>query len=160
MGSSWIRDQTHVFCTGRQILYYWATKEAPQYSFLLVFMVSLHVRKASHYFICLLVCMCAKVASVVSDPMDCSPPGSSVHGILQARILDWAAVPSSRGSSWPRDWICISHIFCICRWVLYHQYHLGSPSSSLIINWNTFVLLFLFFLFIVFRALCVFLYSI
>ena len=37
------------------------------------------------------------------DPMDCSPPGSSVHGILQARILEWVAMPSSRGSSWLRD---------------------------------------------------------
>ena len=37
------------------------------------------------------------------DPMDCSPPGSSVHGILQARILEWVAMPSSRGSSQPRD---------------------------------------------------------
>ena len=38
----------------------------------------------------------------LSNPMDCSPPGSSVHGILQARILEWAAMPSSRGSSQPR----------------------------------------------------------
>ena len=37
------------------------------------------------------------------DPMDCSPLGSSVHRILQARILEWVAMPSSRGSSWPRD---------------------------------------------------------
>ena len=37
-----------------------------------------------------------------SDPMDCSPPGSSVHGILQAKILEWVAMPSSRGSSQPR----------------------------------------------------------
>ena len=37
------------------------------------------------------------------DPMDCSPPGSSVRGILQARILEWVAMPSSRGSSQPRD---------------------------------------------------------
>ena len=35
--------------------------------------------------------------------MDCSPPGSSVHGILQARVLEWVAIPFSRGSSWPRD---------------------------------------------------------
>ena len=42
-----------------------------------------------------------------SVTMDCSPPGSSVHGILQARILEWVAMPSSRGSSWPRDWTCI-----------------------------------------------------
>ena len=37
------------------------------------------------------------------DPMDRSPPGSSIPGILQARILEWVAMPSSRGSSWPRD---------------------------------------------------------
>ena len=44
------------------------------------------------------------------DPMDCSPPGSSVHGILQARILEWVAMPSSRGSSQPRDPNQISRI--------------------------------------------------
>ena len=37
------------------------------------------------------------------NPMDCSPPGSSVHGILQARILEWVVMPASRGSSQPRD---------------------------------------------------------
>ena len=42
------------------------------------------------------------------DPMDCSPPGSSVHGSLQARILEWVAIPFSRESSWPRDGTCIS----------------------------------------------------
>ena len=44
------------------------------------------------------------------DPMDCSPPGSSVCGILQARILEWVAMPSSRGSSRPRYWTCISWV--------------------------------------------------
>ena len=44
------------------------------------------------------------------DPMDCSPPGSSVREILQARILEWVAPPSSRVSSQPRDWTCISCI--------------------------------------------------
>ena len=47
------------------------------------------------------------------DPMDCSPPGSSVHGILQVRILEWVAIRFSRGSSWPRDWTCISCSSCI-----------------------------------------------
>ena len=42
------------------------------------------------------------------DPMDCGPPGSSVHGILQARILVWVAMPSSRESSQPRKQIPIS----------------------------------------------------
>ena len=44
------------------------------------------------------------------NPMDCSLPGSSVHGILQARILEWVAVPSSRGSSLPRDQTHISYM--------------------------------------------------
>jgi len=52
--------------------------------------------------------------------MDCSPPGSSVHGILQARILEWVAMPSSRGSSQSRDRTHFSYISCIGRWALYH----------------------------------------
>ena len=49
----------------------------------------------------------------LGDPTDCSPPGSSVHGILQARMPAWVAVPSSRGSSRPRDWTQVSHISCM-----------------------------------------------
>ena len=45
------------------------------------------------------VCMRAQSRPSLCDPMDCSSPGSSVHGILQARILEWVAMPSSRGSS-------------------------------------------------------------
>ena len=56
----------------------------------------------------------------VCDPMDCSPRGSSVHGILQARILEWVAMPSSRGSSQPRDRTCVSYDSCIGRRVLNH----------------------------------------
>ena len=50
--------------------------------------------------------------SVVSlcDLMDCSPSGSSVLGILWARILEWVAISSSRGSSWPKDWTWVSWI--------------------------------------------------
>ena len=44
------------------------------------------------------------------DPMDCSPPDSSVHGILSARILEWSAISFSRGSSWPRDRTWLSRI--------------------------------------------------
>ena len=45
----------------------------------------------------------AQSCPTLCDPMDCSPPGSSVHGILQARILEWVAISFSRGSSQPRD---------------------------------------------------------
>ena len=47
------------------------------------------------------------------DPMHCSPPGFSVYGIIQARILDWIAIPFSRGSSWPRDQTRISCASCM-----------------------------------------------
>ena len=71
------------------------------------------------------------------DPMGCSPPGSSLHRILQARILEWVAIPSSRTSFWSRDQICVSkkkkkrknkkqkipcvsYVFCIGKRVIYH----------------------------------------
>ena len=63
------------------------------------------------------------------DPMDCSSPGSSVHGIFQVRILEWIAIFSSRWSSWHRDQ---THVFCICllncRQILYH--HCGSAGKE------------------------------
>ena len=51
------------------------------------------------------------------NPMGCSPSGPSVHGISQARILEWVAISFSRGSSQPRDQTCIS---CNGRRILYH----------------------------------------
>ena len=62
------------------------------------------------------VCMHAQVLQLcptLCNPMNCSPPGSLVHGIFQARILEWVTMPSSRGSSWPRDQTHISWISCI-----------------------------------------------
>jgi len=44
--------------------------------------------------------------------IDCCLPGSSVRGISRARILEWVATSFSSESSWPRDWTCVSHIFC------------------------------------------------
>ena len=54
------------------------------------------------------------------DPMDCSLPGSSVHGILQTRILGWVAMPFSKESSSSRDQTRISYVSCIGRWILYN----------------------------------------
>ena len=67
-------------------------------------------------------CLSCCVRSVVSDslgPMDCSLPGSSVFGILQAWILERVAICFSRISSQPRDWSCVSGISCIGRQSLY-----------------------------------------
>ena len=52
----------------------------------------------------------AQSCPTLCDPVDCSPPGSSVHGILQARILQWVAISFSRGPSWPRDQTWVSCI--------------------------------------------------
>ena len=66
-------------------------------------------------------CMLSHFSCVwLCDPMGCSPPGSSFQGILPARILDWVVMPSSRGSSWPRDQIPVSYVSCNGRQVLYH----------------------------------------
>ena len=85
--------------------------------------------------VCVCVCMC--VCSVVSNSLwphgVCSLPDSSVHVILQARILEWVATSFSRGSSQPRDGTHIYCISCIGRWVLYHQRHLGSSYSRLFV---------------------------
>ena len=68
-----------------------------------------------------------QLCPALGNPMDCSPPGSSVHGISQTRILEWVAMPSSR-SSRARDRTCIPHASCAGRWVPYHRRHLGSPK--------------------------------
>ena len=67
---------------------------------------------------------CAKLLQsclTLCKPMDCSPPGSCVHGTLQARILEWVAISFSRGYSPPRDRTCVS---CIGRWIILPLYHL------------------------------------
>ena len=59
------------------------------------------------------------------DPKDCSRPGSSVQGILQASILEWVAIPFSRGSSWPRDQTQVScTVYCL------PSEHQGSPENK------------------------------
>ena len=86
----------------------------------------------SKHFYSLRACVRAKLFQLcpsLFNPMNRSPWCSSVHGILQARILNWVAMPSSRGSSWSRDQPCISYACCIGRWV----------GSLLVVSpWNTF----------------------
>ena len=80
--------------------------------------------------LCVCACVCVLVAQACPtlwDPMGYSLPGSSVHGILQARILKWVAITTFRRSSWPRDWTQVS---CIRRQILYRFSHQGSPQSE------------------------------
>ena len=64
-------------------------------------------------------CAHAQPCLTLCDAMDCSPPGSSVHGILQARILEWVAISSSRGSSRSRDWTQAACVSCIAGGLYY-----------------------------------------
>ena len=72
----------------------------------------------SSYTVLIKVTLCVGAKSLqfcdpLCDPVDCSPRGSSVHGTLQARILEWVAMPSSRGSFQPRDQ---THVLCLLHW--------------------------------------------
>ena len=68
---------------------------------------------------CVHVCKLLQSCPTPCGPMNGSLLGSSVHGILQARILEWVAMPTSRGPSQPRDQTHVSYVFCIGRQVLY-----------------------------------------
>ena len=74
----------------------------------------------------------AQLCPTLCNPMDCSLSGVSVHGIFQARVLDWVAISFSRGSSRPRDWTHVSCIAGRCFYPLSHQgINAGDPSSIL-----------------------------
>ena len=77
-------------------------------------------RKRKHICAPSYCCAVAQLCLTLWDPMGCSPPGSSVHGILWASTLEWAAMPSSKGSSRHRDQTHVSKISCISRLVLYY----------------------------------------
>ena len=72
------------------------------------------------YYDALHACSVAQSCPNLCNPVDCSPRGSSVHGIFQARIVEWVAISSSRGSSWPRDQTHGTCVSCIGRCLLYH----------------------------------------
>ena len=78
------------------------------------------------------VVLVAQLCLTPHDPMDFSPPSSLVHGILQARILEWVASSFSRGSSQPRDrtWGLLN-----CRRILYHLSHQGSQMVASNFSW-------------------------
>ena len=77
------------------------------------------------------VCVCAQSCLRVCNPVDCSLPGSSAHGIFQARILEWVAISSSRGSSRPWDQTLVSCISCIGRWIHHHCTTWETPFAYL-----------------------------
>ena len=81
-------------------------------------------REKSQLYIC--VCVNAQLCPTLCDLMDGSPPGSSVHRIFQARLLEGVAISYSRGSSWPRDRIWVAYISCTDKENIYYCATLGS----------------------------------
>ena len=87
------------------------------------------VRSIGKYMCGSVVCVLVKSRQscpALYDSVDCSPPGSTVHGIAQARILEWVATPSSRGSSQPSCQTHVSYVSCACKRVFGLSHHLGS----------------------------------
>ena len=97
----------------------------------------------------------AQLCPTLCDPVECSLPSYSVHGILQARILEWISIPFSRVSSRHRNWTQVSHttgrfftawatgkgifpaqgsnsVLCHCRWTFYKLSHQGSPQINML----------------------------
>ena len=85
--------------------------------------------------VCVCVCVCVRARAsaqlylTLCNPRDCSLPGSSVHGIFQARILEWVAISYSRRYPQPRDRTQVSCISCIGRQILYHSPSWEAPLS-------------------------------
>ena len=74
-------------------------------------------------------CLIAQLGPTLWEPIDCSPPSSSVHVIFQVGILEWVAISFSRRSSWSKDWMHISCVSYIGRWILHLLSHQGSPNT-------------------------------
>ena len=82
------------------------------------------------------VCSVTQSCPMLCDPRGCSLPGSFVHGIFQARTLGWLAISSSRGSSWPNYWTCVSCVSCIGRQILYCLSYLGATNTIIPLDNN------------------------
>ena len=99
--SSWTRDCISLISyIGSQILYHWATRTANYIYLYIILFIFDSGQFSSVAQSCLTPC----------NPMDCSRPGSSLYGLLQARVLEWGATSFSRGSSRLRDWTQVSCI--------------------------------------------------
>ena len=77
------------------------------------------------------MCVCMLRSVQLCNPINRRPSGSSVHGILQARILEWVALSYSRGSSWPRDGMRVSRVSCTGRW-----FYTNAPPGKLLGSFN------------------------
>ena len=111
-----------------QSLNHWTTREIPRHQFETVWdgIITSSWSLCVAFTVCLWSILHEKWKISRCHLMDCSLPGSSVHGILQARILKWVAIPFSKGSSLPRDQTQVPYTVGQILYLLSHQ---GSPAS-------------------------------
>ena len=110
-GSSWPRNQTQVSCISRWILYCWVTRESP-------------------YFLFAAAAKSLQSCPTVCDPVDGSPPGSPVPGILQARTLEWVAISFSNAWKWKVKVKSLSHVRLLATpWTVAYQAPLSMGFS-------------------------------
>ena len=111
-GSSQPRKRTCISCIGRWLLYHWATWDAQSST---------------------IVSEVSQSCRTLCDPVDCSPPGSSVHGILQARILEWVAI-SFQIAYYPIMYVCcylISFMMNLNKELIFHLIFLSYPTPRI-----------------------------
>ena len=116
------------FCTHNGTLFGFKDRESPATSWMNLEDTILREMRQSQkdtylnstYVLCCMHAKSLQLSLTLCNPMDCSPPGSSVHRIHQAEILEWVAISFSKGSAWPRDQTCVSWVSCIGRRILYH----------------------------------------
>ena len=155
-GSSWPRDRTQVFCIAGRHFTIWATREDPKQKPIQNIQVTqsaspLNLGISALWWLLMWVCLknvpfiyliffkrsleseseVTQSCLTLCDPMDYSLSGSSIHGIFQARVLEWLAISSSMGSSQPRNWTWVSSI--ASRW-FYCLSHQESPYLLTCIN--------------------------
>ena len=132
---SWPGIKPEPAALGAQSLNHWATGDVPRVSFwgnenglkLSVEIIAHFCDYAKNYWTTAFrqvgCCLVTKSCPTLCDPTDCSPPGSSVNGILKEKILEWVALSFSRGSSSRGMNLSLLH----CRQILHHLSHQGSP---------------------------------
>ena len=86
----------------KYLLFYWHTM-----CYIYIY-THIHIYAYIYMYMYIVKALVVQLYLTLCDPIDCSPPGSSIHGILQTRILEWVAIPFSRGSSRPRNWIQVT----------------------------------------------------
>ena len=151
----------------QRVTHNWATNTLIQHSDLIFLHATHHSEKVT--------VLVAQSYPTVWDPVNCSLPGSSVHEILQARILEWVAIPFSRGSSWPKDQIWVSCIagrfftvwatrevsYKVIKIILtiFFCHTFLSPWLIFLLEYNCFIMLCSFLLYNEVYHLCVYIYT-